>query len=91
MKIQDALDLHLKEEASRIIGEFFNVLVWGAIYKRVHLMDAFVSSSPYSSTSPATIMPRYSSNPISPLTTPTAMNVLVVRKRSFLFLVILNS
>ena len=32
MKIQDALDLHLKEEASRIIGEFFNVLVWGAIF-----------------------------------------------------------
>ena len=24
MKIQDALDLHLKEEASRIIGDFFN-------------------------------------------------------------------
>ena len=29
MKIQDALDLHLKEEASRIIGELLWVLVDG--------------------------------------------------------------
>ena len=41
MKIQDALDLHLKEEASRIIGENSQVLYGLAFNKIFNLFQQF--------------------------------------------------